>query len=293
MLDSSSSGYRRMGGRSSPPRNVFFFGVLLILVVLFSVFFLYLSASNDVTTIRKELQFSNDKMAKLKDDLLNANNELEIVKNRLNTCGQDKNKAAADLEACTNSKTSDQKRVEELTKQNKDLQEQKTALEADLNAKIAAMKTVGVNQEAILTKQNETIDVLRRDLILKDELISMLKGQNKESAGPAGNPVQNDVPLGKQTIQNAPQSPPNVQTSPVEPQNGQVQPLAGPIQPTTKKIAQNLNGQEEKNPEPVLQLPEAQPGARVRVAEQLNNEADGALLSAVENKGSPLQKPAL
>lgn len=44
------------------------------------------------------------------------------------------------------------------------------------------MQTVGVGQEAIVIKLNETIDALRRDLILKDEIIKKLEsGQSKDT----------------------------------------------------------------------------------------------------------------
>jgi hypothetical protein len=46
---------------------------------------------------------------------------------------------------------------------------------------MSAMQTVGVSQEAIVIKLNETIDALRRDLILKDEIIKKLEsGQTKD-----------------------------------------------------------------------------------------------------------------
>jgi hypothetical protein len=43
---------------------------------------------------------------------------------------------------------------------------------------MSAMKSVGVGQEAIVIKLNETVDALRRDLILKDELIKKLEAKN-------------------------------------------------------------------------------------------------------------------
>jgi hypothetical protein len=50
---------------------------------------------------------------------------------------------------------------------------------------MTAMQTVGVGQEAIVIELNKTIDTLRRDLILKDEIIKKLEtGQNKDVALP-------------------------------------------------------------------------------------------------------------
>ncbi|CAD5207855.1 unnamed protein product [Bursaphelenchus okinawaensis] len=184
MMDSSSSGYRRMGGRSAPPRNIFFFGVLLILVVLFSVFFLYLSASSDLTALRDEVHYLNDQISKLKSDLLNVNSQLEGSNNKLTACNVEIKQKTSELESCTTQKSADRTKVEALTKQNSELQIEKKAIEDEMTSKMAAMKTVGVNQEAILTKQNETIDLLRRDLILKDELIQKLQ---KNEANPVLN----------------------------------------------------------------------------------------------------------
>lgn len=59
------------------------------------------------------------------------------------------------------------------------------------------MKTVGVGQEAIVLKLNDTVDALRRDLILKDEIIKKLESA-KSIGADAGE--QKDVVL-----------PPNVQ----------------------------------------------------------------------------------
>lgn len=56
--------------RPAPPRNIFLFGMLLGLVVVFSVFFLYLSASNDLATLRREFTANLDAVNKLKAELL-------------------------------------------------------------------------------------------------------------------------------------------------------------------------------------------------------------------------------
>lgn len=68
---------------------------------------------------------------------------------------------------------------------------------------MTAMQTVGVGQEAIVIKLNETIDAMKRDLILKDEIIKKLEsGQIKE------------LPLGQnKTVENkdAAAVPPNLQ----------------------------------------------------------------------------------
>lgn len=69
---------------------------------------------------------------------------------------------------------------------------------------MTAMQSVGVGQEAIVIKLNETIDVLRRDLILKDEIIKKLEvGQKKDS------PIESNVD--GQVGQKVADVPPNLQ----------------------------------------------------------------------------------
>lgn len=71
-------------------RNVTFFGILVGLVIVFSVFYLYTSASNDATALRFELNSQSDYVTKLKNELLELNVKLEELKTSESTCKESK-----------------------------------------------------------------------------------------------------------------------------------------------------------------------------------------------------------
>jgi hypothetical protein len=92
MFDSSSgNNYRRLNrGGNGFTRNVTFFAILVGLVIVFSVFYLYTSASNDATALRFELNSQSDYVTKLKNEVLELNVKLEELKNSDSTCKESK-----------------------------------------------------------------------------------------------------------------------------------------------------------------------------------------------------------
>lgn len=67
-----------------------FFGILVGLVIVFSVFYLYTSASNDASSLRLELGSQSDYITKLKNELLDLNVKLEDAKTAESTCKESK-----------------------------------------------------------------------------------------------------------------------------------------------------------------------------------------------------------
>lgn len=63
-----------------------FFGILVGLVIVFSVFYLYISASNDSSALRFELNSQSEYVIKLKNELLGLNAKIEELKTAQSTC---------------------------------------------------------------------------------------------------------------------------------------------------------------------------------------------------------------
>lgn len=92
MFDGTPSGnYRRLNrGGTGFTRNVTFFAILVGLVIVFSVFYLYTSASNDASALRLELSSQTDYITKLKNEVLELNVKLEELKNSESACKESK-----------------------------------------------------------------------------------------------------------------------------------------------------------------------------------------------------------
>ncbi|KAI6178582.1 hypothetical protein M3Y98_00516300 [Aphelenchoides besseyi] len=268
---STSNNYRRLGGRNGNgfSRNVIFFGILVALVVVFSTFYLYISASNDVANLKYELRNQADYSTKLKNELLEINVRLEELKSLEAGCKESKITMNRQLEECaTNLKQANedaQSAKKEKTQIDGDLKTLKSK-NSELSAaklkkhNMTAMETVGVGQEAIVIKLNETVDALRRDLILKDELIRKLENANGKPVTPASSNLGALVDGQHEVKEEAP---------PVLP--------AKPA--TTTKSSSHI---EDLN----LPLPDkAQPGDRVKIEEEnQKKENDGTLLKAAEQQ---------
>ncbi|KAI6182728.1 Eukaryotic translation initiation factor 3 subunit I [Aphelenchoides bicaudatus] len=206
MFESSSGNqYRRLNrGGNGFTRNVTFFAILVGLVVVFSVFYLYTSASNDASALRFEVSSQSDYITKLKNEVLGLNTKLEELKNSDTTCKESKLTLSQQSEECsTNLKQANeqlQTATSEKTKLNTELEAlraKNTELSSTLEAQkvnMSAMQNVGVGQEAIVIKLNETIDALRRDLILK-----MRSSKNWKMAKPVALPNILQRPVGTTT----------------------------------------------------------------------------------------------
>lgn len=91
MFESSSGGYRRLNRSGSGfTQNFTFFGILVGLVIIFSVFYLYTSASNDASTLRFELKSQSDYVTKLKNEVMDLNVKLEELRTSEVTCKESK-----------------------------------------------------------------------------------------------------------------------------------------------------------------------------------------------------------
>lgn len=103
---------------------------------------------------------------------------------------------------CKNGKSSLETQITKLEGDLKVEKESKSDSEQTSQQKIKAMETVGVGQQAIITSLNATVEALRRDLILKDEIITKLQaGKETTSTSttttslPVVNKVANAPPL--------------------------------------------------------------------------------------------------
>ncbi|KAI6241332.1 hypothetical protein M3Y99_00359300 [Aphelenchoides fujianensis] len=245
-----------MGGRGAGgfSRNVTFFGILIALMVLFSTIYLYISASNDVASLRLELRNQGDYVARLKNELLEINVRLEELKTSESTCKEAKITLDRKVEECSTRKGKADGDLESLKTKNSELSAALESQKANMNA----MQSVGVGQEAIVLKLNETIDALRRDLILKDELIRKLETAANQSL-PAAVRVdqQAEKPLDKEALALPP-------------------PAEAPKTTTKSAAAQH----DDLN---VLAAPDAavKPGDRVKIEDaNQKKESDGSLLRA-------------
>uniref|UniRef100_A0A914CCJ2 Uncharacterized protein n=1 Tax=Acrobeloides nanus TaxID=290746 RepID=A0A914CCJ2_9BILA len=197
MHDSSAS-YHRLGRTSSSSgfsRNILFFIILVALTIFGSLFYLYNSTSNELATLREELASQNTYVSKLKNEVLEINVNLEKSRTAESECKNAKSTAETKLTECTDELEKKKSALTDLegtkTKSEDSMKELQTkvdeykALLENQKTNMSAMQEVGVNQEAIVIKLNETVQLLQKDLILKDEIIHKLKAQLNSSSSSA------------------------------------------------------------------------------------------------------------
>ncbi|KAH7691214.1 hypothetical protein AAVH_40274, partial [Aphelenchoides avenae] len=171
MFDSSSSGYRRFGGRSGAPlsRNVTFFVILIVLVVFVSLFYLYLSASSELTRLRQECDSQGDYVLKLKNELLETNVNVEKLRASETECTNAKNSLNTKYEECKTEMDKRKQQVDEYLKMNGEHEdvvssfkkqiENLTTIIEEQKVNISAMEKVGINQQALIISLNETVEL--------------------------------------------------------------------------------------------------------------------------------------
>jgi hypothetical protein len=182
-------GYRRLGGKNGflASRNTSFFAILVVLIVFFSLLYLYYGASNEASLLRRELDMQSEHISKLKNEILESNVNLEKSRASENSCHNEKTIADTKFDECSTERdklkaqisdieSSVSEKEESIKSLKKELAEKSDALETD-EVKKAAMEKAGVGNQAIIIQMNETLELMKKDLALKDNIIHDLKSK--------------------------------------------------------------------------------------------------------------------
>jgi hypothetical protein len=182
-------GYKRLNGKNGffASRNTSFFGILVILVTFFALFYLYYGASSEAAILQRELDAQSEHVSKLKNEILESNVNLEKSRSSETACHNAKSIVDTKFEECSTERdklkaqvfdieSSVSEKEESIKSLKKDLADKASALETD-EAKKSAMEKAGVGQEAIIIKMNETLELMKKDLALKDNIIHELKAK--------------------------------------------------------------------------------------------------------------------
>uniref|UniRef100_A0A7E4UZ97 Uncharacterized protein n=1 Tax=Panagrellus redivivus TaxID=6233 RepID=A0A7E4UZ97_PANRE len=187
--------YRHLGGKSHTmaSRNTTYFGVLVGLVIVFSLFYLYNSASNDAIALQREVAAQADHLTKLKNEILDLNVNLEKTRDAENTCIRERKGVETQAEECGTKRDQLEAKIRDLESSLTEKEETIKTLRQDIASKAEALESesvkklamgqAGIGQEAIIIKLNDTIELLKKDLALKDDVIHALK---KNSPLPEG-----------------------------------------------------------------------------------------------------------
>uniref|UniRef100_A0A914YK31 Uncharacterized protein n=1 Tax=Panagrolaimus superbus TaxID=310955 RepID=A0A914YK31_9BILA len=182
-------GYKRLGGKNGffASRNTSFFGILVILVTFFALFYLYYGAASEAAILQREFDAQSEHISKLKNEILESNVNLEksrssetachnaksIIDTKFEECSTERDKLKAQISDIESSVSEKEESIKSLRK---DLTDKANALETD-EAKKSAMEKAGVGQEAIIIQLNETLELMKKDLALKENIIHDLKSK--------------------------------------------------------------------------------------------------------------------
>uniref|UniRef100_A0AC34QY68 Uncharacterized protein n=1 Tax=Panagrolaimus sp. JU765 TaxID=591449 RepID=A0AC34QY68_9BILA len=185
MLD--LGGYKRLGGKNGlfASRNTSYFVTLIVLVIFVFLFYLYNNASNDAANLRREINAQSEHIAKLKNEILEGNVNLEKARSGESACQN--SKLAAEKKSNNDASVLNKlkAKISDLQASISEKEESIKSLKQELNdksekleqnaARKSVMEQYGTNQEAVIIKLNETIELMKKDLALKDDVIHGLK----------------------------------------------------------------------------------------------------------------------
>jgi len=181
-----SGGYKRMGGRPQS-KNTQYFLILIALVVFFGLTYLYYTASNEAAVLQRELYSQSEHVMKLKNEILEGNVNLEKARSSESACQGAKSQLERKNEQCSTDQikfkaqisdleTSISEKEESIRVLNQQLTEKTRKLDEDA-IQDAAMRDAGIGQAVTITKLNETIELLKKELALKDDIIHGLRNK--------------------------------------------------------------------------------------------------------------------
>jgi chromosome segregation ATPase len=294
-------GYRRLGGKNGflASRNTSYFAILVVLIVFFVLSYLYYGASNEAAILKQELDSQMEHISKIKNEILESNVNLEksrtsenacqsaktIVDTKFDECSTERDKLKAKISDIESSVSEKEESIKSLKK---DLAEKADALETD-EAKNAAMEQAGVGQEAIIIKLNETLELMKKDLALKDNIIHDLKSKlgmnitenlSHEHAQPQANlttPTESNKSENNVLDQlKRPEEPAHLSakdfTTETKPPPPEEEPEPVVAEPGKPEVSQEIQEQKEIRNENGEFLGVREPGMRLKMEEAQKNE---------------------
>ncbi|KAE9555715.1 hypothetical protein FO519_001067 [Halicephalobus sp. NKZ332] len=295
-----------MGGKS---KNTQYFIILVGLVIFFGLSYLYYTASSDTAFLRKELDVQSEHVMKLKNEILESNVNLEKARSSDSACQVIKTQLERKNEQCSTEQnrfngqiadlqTSLSEKEESIRVLNQQLSDQKQKLNRD-EIQSAAMKDAGVGQATTIIKLNETLEMMKKELALKDDIIHGLKAkfgilEDQDAANPQKNSTspgvkqeaENVIPLPKRpdeaenviSLPKRPDEPDHLSALQKPTDDGNTKIIPDPavnLADTTK----NIDGGEN-----VIRSPQDRWGMEQVQKEQEDNGEKGPLLDAAENE---------